>query len=241
VRAAFEALVLTPSLPTRSLSLAESAAAKISELIVSGELQPGMRLPAERQLASILGVSRSALREGLHVLESAGLLEATVGRGRFVTDAATAQSPPSIFAWMQLHHTRDVIAVRRVLEPQAVLELDPSSLDILRSQMERELRQIEQAQRKGAHLVAADHHQQFHALLIQGTPNRLIRSLCLSMLEVSRESQYRIARTKSAAQHSLRQHKLIVEALARNDLSAAARRVADHLVPVFAYPDSSNE
>jgi len=233
--------VLSPPLPTRSLSLAESAAAKISELIVSGELQPGTRLPAERQLASILGVSRSALREGLHVLESAGLLEATVGRGRFVTDAATAQSPPSIFAWMQLHHTRDVIAVRRVLEPQAVLELDPSSLDVLRTQMERELRQIEQAQRKGAHLVAADHHQQFHALLIQGTPNRLIRSLCLSMLEVSRESQYRIARTKSAAQHSLRQHKLIVEALARNDLSAAARRVAEHLVPVFAYPDSSND
>ena len=233
--------MLSPPLPTRSLSLAESAAAKISELIVSGELQPGTRLPAERQLASILGVSRSALREGLHVLESAGLLEATVGRGRFVTDAATAQSPPSIFAWMQLHHTRDVIAVRRVLEPQAVLELDPSSLDVLRTQMERELRQIEQAQRKGAHLVAADHHQQFHALLIQGTPNRLIRSLCLSMLEVSRESQYRIARTKSAAQHSLRQHKLIVEALARNDLSAAARRVAEHLVPVFAYPDSSND
>jgi len=196
-----------------------------------------MRLPAERQLASLLGVSRSALREGLHVLESAGLLEATVGRGRFVTDAATAQSPPAISAWMQLHHTRDVIAVRRLLEPQAVLELDPSGLEILRSQMERALRQMEQAQRKGAHLAAAGHHQQFHSLLIQGTPNRLFRSLCLSMLEVSRESQYRIARTKSAAQHSLRQHKLIVEALAHNDLPEAARRVAEHLTPVFAYPE----
>jgi GntR family transcriptional regulator len=55
--------------------------------ISSGELSPGERLPAERDLARTLGVSRMTVRQALGVLAEAGLVERGVGRGTFVSSA----------------------------------------------------------------------------------------------------------------------------------------------------------
>ena len=57
---------------------------QIKELLVKGELKRGDRLPPERQLADMLGVSRPSLREALRALEYAGMLETRVGEGIFV-------------------------------------------------------------------------------------------------------------------------------------------------------------
>ena len=59
---------------------------QIKELLVKGELKRGDRLPPERQLADMLGVSRPSLREALRALEYAGMLETRVGEGIFVAD-----------------------------------------------------------------------------------------------------------------------------------------------------------
>jgi GntR family transcriptional regulator len=53
--------------------------------ISSGELGPGERLPAERDLARVLGVSRMTVRQALGALAEAGLVERGVGRGTFVS------------------------------------------------------------------------------------------------------------------------------------------------------------
>jgi GntR family transcriptional repressor for pyruvate dehydrogenase complex len=220
----------------RNVSLSDSTAARISEMIQSGELAPGARLPAERELAAMLSVSRTALREGLHVLETMGLLEARVGRGRFVASEISEKNPPRITSWMQLHHTQDVIDVRRVLEPEAIRQLDPAIVLNLGAQASRILGQMEQAQERGAHATAADFHTQFHALLLQSTPNHLLRGLCMSMVEVSRDSQDEIARTQAAGVHSLALHRVILDALNSGSLEEVANAVANHLVPVFTYP-----
>lgn len=233
----------SPSVPdfrpvdgARHVSLSDSAAARISEMIQSGELAPGARLPPERELATMLSVSRTALREGLHVLETMGLLEARVGRGRFVASEISEKNPPRINSWIQLHHTQDVIGVRRALEPEAIRQLDPSIVPKLAGRARSVLAQMERAQSRGAHAAAADLHTQFHALLLQPTPNALMRGLCLSMLEVSRDAQDEIARTHAAGVHSLAQHEAIVEALVGGTLDDVAEAIAAHLVPVFTYP-----
>src|SRR5438445_10630620 len=57
---------------------------QIANLIAAGEFPPGSRLPAERELAISLGVSRASVREAIISLEIAGLVEVRVGTGIFV-------------------------------------------------------------------------------------------------------------------------------------------------------------
>lgn len=56
----------------------------IYSYIRTNQLQPGDKLPSEREMASILGTSRNSLREGLHILENRGLLEIKSGSGTFI-------------------------------------------------------------------------------------------------------------------------------------------------------------
>src|ERR687893_1979319 len=65
-------------------SLAHDAAEHLRELVSSGALQPGDKLPSERELASRLGVSRPTLREAVRGLVIMGLLETRHGAGTFV-------------------------------------------------------------------------------------------------------------------------------------------------------------
>ena len=58
---------------------------QLAQLIASGEFPAGSRLPAERELAVSLGVSRTSVREAIISLEMSGLVEVRVGTGIFVT------------------------------------------------------------------------------------------------------------------------------------------------------------
>src|SRR5918998_3745168 len=69
-------------------SLAHDAAEHLRELVSSGALRPGDRLPSERELASRLGVSRPTLREAVRGLVIMGLLETRHGAGTFVVRTA---------------------------------------------------------------------------------------------------------------------------------------------------------
>ena len=79
--------------PIRAPRLHERIAQEIAQLIVAGTFKPGTRLPAERQLAQSLKVSRSSLREALSALELRGLLEIRLGSGAYVRRRATGPAP----------------------------------------------------------------------------------------------------------------------------------------------------
>jgi GntR family transcriptional regulator, transcriptional repressor for pyruvate dehydrogenase complex len=69
-----------------SQSVADSAVAALRALLARGQYRPGDRLPAERDLASGLGLSRPTLREAIRRLTEAGLLESRRGSGTYVAD-----------------------------------------------------------------------------------------------------------------------------------------------------------
>ena len=63
---------------------------RIRELIVSGVLQPGDRLPQENELAAELGISRNSMREAVRALEQARLLSVRQSSGTYVTSLEPA-------------------------------------------------------------------------------------------------------------------------------------------------------
>src|SRR4030042_3303651 len=76
--------------PVRRVRLSEEVAAQIERLILNQEIQVGGALPAERQLAAQLGVSRNILREATRTLVQKGLLEVRPGSGTYVARPGAA-------------------------------------------------------------------------------------------------------------------------------------------------------
>jgi GntR family transcriptional regulator, transcriptional repressor for pyruvate dehydrogenase complex len=222
--------------PVRTMSLAESAAARIAREITSGALRPGQQLPPERDLAISFGLSRGALREGLRTLESVGLLRARVGQGRFV--AMTGSDAPSVAlnAWMQLQPIGDIIAVRRLLEPAAVLDMPATQIQPTARLTADILRQLRNAHARGANADATRLHAQFHLALIRFGSARLLRVLLGSLIEAANPAQQEIFLAQDAARYSIARHVQIQETLERGDIEAVAELVAEHLQPVFVYP-----
>ncbi len=82
---------ITPVVPLR---LYQKVAEQLARLVAAGELPVGGRLPAERELAQSLGVSRPVVREAMVALELAGIVEVRMGSGAFVVQAP----PPDLLS-----------------------------------------------------------------------------------------------------------------------------------------------
>jgi DNA-binding GntR family transcriptional regulator len=97
----------------------------IADAIAAGELKPGARLPAERVLCERFGVSRATIRRALRELVAEGLVEATVGRGSFVTREPLGEAPNKLMSFTELGGSRGLTASARVLGEH----VRPSTLD----------------------------------------------------------------------------------------------------------------
>jgi len=105
----------------RPRRLADIIVDQLEDLVLSGRLEPGDRLPGERELAERLEVSRPSLREAIGVLEAKGLLESRHGGGTFVCDVLGASITDPL---LRLIATRpqaagDVLELRHALEETA--------------------------------------------------------------------------------------------------------------------------
>lgn len=103
------------------MQIADIVAQKIESLIVDGTLKPGQLLPSERRLSVKLGVSRSAVREGLNVLRARGIIDTTHGRGSSVAAFAkhSAPSPMMHLLGTQPRTLYDIFEVREILEAES--------------------------------------------------------------------------------------------------------------------------
>lgn len=114
---------------------ADRAASGIRTLIVSGEYEPGSRLPSERELAQQLGLSRPALREGIRRLRSGGVLESRRGSGTYVSTIdphavydIRARLEPLAAEWAALRRTESEFAEMRRLVTLMSDEIDDADI-----------------------------------------------------------------------------------------------------------------
>jgi DNA-binding FadR family transcriptional regulator len=93
-------------------------AAQLEAEVLSGGLEPGTKLPSERELALRLGVSRPLVREALRSLVERGLVEISPGRGAFVTAASTAAAVRPLGS----HYLRQKITPHHLIEVRTIIE-----------------------------------------------------------------------------------------------------------------------
>src|SRR4051812_16438981 len=89
------------ALPTASRT--HQVREQLEAAIARGDYVPGDRLPSERELVELLGVSRVSVREAIRALEAVGMIEVRHGRGCFVARTAPEQYASSFSRWLAVH------------------------------------------------------------------------------------------------------------------------------------------
>jgi len=217
--------------PTPPKSNADRVAQVVDHLekrIFSGTLQPGDLLPAERELSSELGVSRSVVREALGKLDSLGLVQRRQGSG---TRVAPPSKTPVLKGFQRMFHTGD-IDLNDLTEARLPLEIAMVRLAAVRRtddhvrRLEQQQRVLENEQEDIESHLRAD--EAFHAILAEATGNPMFGML-LEPVQYLRHEPYR----KHYDQYQLRQahdeHQAILDAIRDGNPEAAEAAVRAHL------------
>ena len=210
--------------------LYEQIVEQIELRILSGELNPGDKLPPERELAKQFGVSRTAVREAMKALSLKGLIVVHPGRGTFVTDYTSTAVRHSIDLMVKIGKTDGVAAlmeVREILEPEiAALAADRASEEEI-AIMQEAIDAMDEALDDPDTYIEAD--LDFHLALAQATNNALIPVLIDSLVDLLREHRIRSAGVDGGLERGQPHHKIIIDAIRRNDAELARTAMQAHL------------
>lgn len=216
----------------RPLRLSEEVSGDLRGRIARGELKPGDRLPTEKALGEVCGVSRSVVREAIARLKADGLIETRQGSGAFVVEA-----PKTIKLrfWKnvgpELGELRDIFELRAMVE-SAVAELAAQRRDKkdLKA-MAQHLRKMDEAMTEGHDGTEADDN--FHIAMANATHNsyitRLVEFLGQHFSDSRKLAWHGTRRELAHPREAQREHHVLFEAISRGDAEAARRAALDHL------------
>ena len=210
--------------------IAEFVAQTIRTMINDRNWQVGQMLPSQRDLAEALGVSRPSLREGISMLEAAGLLSSHPGKGVFIAaDPHQVSTVTTIRGVEKAMHLHDFYQLRFALEPFiAGLAAQSATVeDLLR--LELNVMQMQAALSALDLVKAAELDAEFHRLLVGCTTNPAFSSVVTQAMEAisGASSLYQAQRTDYM--EPLREHELIMRCLKARDSADALLSMQRHI------------
>lgn len=230
--------------PVRRVRLYETIVKQIQDLISSGSLQPGERLPSERELAEELGVSRTSIREALRALESMGYLESRVGvGGGTYIKQITFSNIISPFSEALLRNDAFIL---ELLEVRLILEIEVVRLAALRRSADHLSRLSVAVEKMRAEIESGDTglsgDNEFHAALADAAGNTVLHEFvntCGNLLEVEREEHLKASAEERY--HALAQHEAILAAVTDQDDELAQKIMQDHIMSVSSVIRANRE
>jgi GntR family transcriptional repressor for pyruvate dehydrogenase complex len=214
----------------------DSQAQHLLEMIESGELNVGDRLPGQRELAEKLNVGRSTVREAIRSLEALGLLETRFGLGTYVVRATPFPLENSLNAWLAENKGK----VIKIFEVREALESKAAGLAAVNAGSE-EIRLLKDALLAMATAISendqvriAELDYQFHDVIGHAASNevlyQMIENIC-SVLAVSRNA---VLALPGRAARSLQEHWKIAEAIEAADADGAREAMIRHITNAVA-------
>lgn len=209
-------------------SLTDRITERIDTLISSQQLAPGSRLPAEREMARLLGVSRPALREAVKVLAARGRLVVRHGQGVFV---GSGDLDPLRAALRGLEvDLAELYAMREVLEVPAArwaaTRATPEEIDELAQALA-----VEEEARTDpidfARLGKLD--AEFHLLIVELADNRFLSRTLGVLQEMLAAGMETTLTIPGRVGQSRRDHRAIFDAISRQDADGARAAVLTHI------------
>lgn len=215
--------------------LSSAVVRQIELLILRGILRPGERLPSEREMSDMLGVSRPSLRDAVADLEERGLLVARAGAGIYVAEVLGSAFSPALVDLFASHDEAvfDYLSFRRDLEAlsaeRAAMVGTETDLKVVASVFTK----MEAAHSKRNPAEEARLDAEFHLSIIEASHNVIMLHMMRSMFDLlrqgvfyNRQVMFKQRTTRSAL---LDQHRAINDAIQERDPAAARAAVEAHL------------
>lgn len=215
--------------------LSTAVVKQIELLILRGILRPGDRLPAERELADRLGVSRPSLREAAAELQTRGLLETRAGAGIFVANVMGAAFSDTLVRLFSDHEEAvfDYISFRRDMEGMAAERAARLGSDTNLKVIDTIFGKMEAAHSKRNPAEESQLDAEFHLAIIEASHNIVMLHMMRAMFQLLREGVFYnrqvMFKQRVTRDSLLDQHRAINAAIQARDPSAARQAVIDHL------------
>jgi len=212
----------------------EEVAAQLERLILDGAVQPGQKLPPERELAEKFGVSRSAVREAIRSLELKGFVEPKPGEGTIVRTPSldSLLNPLASLLGQKRELVVELLDVRMMIEPplaaRAARHAGPEDIAKLEQILDR------QKQRVARHELAIEEDSEFHYTIARAAKNSVILKVLDMMMDILRESREQSLQVEGRREKSLAGHRRICNAIKRHDPAAAEAAMLQHLQEIEA-------
>ena len=215
--------------PIEKSAVTGQALERIKELILAGRFPPGSKLPPERELSAVLGISRSSVREAIRALSHMNIVEARHGQGTFVTSL----SPQLLIEPLRFVMAADDDVIYELFELRKIVETGAARLAARRITGT----QIAELQRHYGQLVASvhdaeaflEHDVAMHELIARAAGNNLLLSLLASVSTLLRESRNRTGAIRAIRAQTVIDHGEIVEAIQNHDPERSAAAMMAHL------------
>jgi DNA-binding FadR family transcriptional regulator len=219
--------------PIRTRRAFEEICERIREQLALGVLKPGDKLPAERDLAQQLGVSRNVLREALRSLEMAGIVKLRKGvkGGAFIREGDTGRMNEVMRDMLSL----GTISVRELSEARinvidlvvrlACVNARQRDFEALEANIER----TDVATREGRLLDRVECSREFYNLLAESTGNKVIAMIVSSVTEIHMRFVYaKVASSGAATPRLTDKRRQFLSALRARDVATATRLMRVH-------------
>ncbi len=198
--------------------------------IEAGRLKSGMRLPAERDLAQEIGVSRPSLRSGLQTLQALGVIQSRQGAGTFIADGPPKLGGAPLSFLAALHgFTRD-----EMFEARRVLELGAASLAAERATMEKITALADEVTAMFAALDDPQefliHDVQFHKAVAAASGNPVLATLIETISGLVYETRKLTVERAHDLKESAEMHRRIYRAIKAGDAEKARDEMGMHLL-----------
>lgn len=216
--------------PVRGHHAFEACVEQLATAIRLGVYPLGSALPAERELAERLGVSRATLREAMAALRQAGLVETTRGRGGGTVVTLKPRTPSGRAAARLSAERRrdwlDALDYRRIVEPGAAhLAAQQRLTEDQREQLNHALLQVRAARKPATHRQA---DSRFHLTVATLTGSPRVIEAVTSVQSVLHEMLLAIPVLDANIAHSDRQHAGVVRAVLAGKPDRARRAMEEH-------------
>lgn len=215
--------------------LADVIARDLEQRVLEGSYRPGDRLPAERELAATLGVSRSSLREAIQKLVTRGLLQSRQGGGTYVTDRLEAGFSEPWEEMLQSHPAvgEDLLEFRHMLEASAAAWAAQRATEADRERLRRSFAAMVKAFDGDDLEQKVEQDLGFHMAIAEASHNVVVGHLTASLLRVMRDQLRRnLAELTRVPEHGaqiMAQHGAILEAIEAGAPDRAKESAATHI------------
>lgn len=219
--------------PIKKIKAYESVMGQITDLIDKGGLNSGDKLPPERELAEVFGVSRHTVREALRALENNRMVKSLPGSGTFVTlyndeDVATFLTEKAL---QETGNLVDIFEFRKMIEPQvaylAAINASTEEKKLLTDLLDKQRISSSAGGNENKQLQSID--SEFHKIIAKMSKNKIVLKVLEQiddLLAWSRNDQYQ--GTKRIIQ-SLNDHENILRAIIKGNANLSKKLMFDHI------------